>query len=149
MLARSQWTRSFKPKWSGDVKKIDGAIENGFVKSGGKRYAIARVQPVAANQPSTPIPAALAAGSERRNEKNKQELQEFVAPLKQFLKNGAQHPTAVSKMLRDKFGYDEKIKAAKISTTAFVKLFPGDFEILSDGRVKLKTARTRVKILLG
>ena len=83
MLPRSEWTRSFKPKWSGEVKKAD-AIDGGYVKSGGKRYAIARVQPVAANQPSTPLPAALAAGNERRNEKNKQDLREFVAPLKQF-----------------------------------------------------------------
>jgi len=147
MLPRSEWNRSFKPKWSGEVKKVD-TIDGGFVKSGGKRYAIARVQPVAANQPSTPIPAALAAGNERRNEKNKQDLQEFVAPLKQFLKNGAQYPTAVAKTLKEKFGYDEKIKAAKISTTAFVRLFPEEFDIMGDGRVKLKTTRARVSIRL-
>ena len=84
-----------------------------------------------------------------RNEKNKQDLQEFVAPLKQFLKNGAQYPTAVAKTLKEKFGYDEKIKAAKISTTAFVKLFPDNFQILGDGRVQLKTTRARVKISLA
>ena len=52
-------------------------------------------------------------------------------------------------MLKEKFGYDEKIKAAKISTTAFVKLFPDNFQILGDGRVQLKTARARVKISLA
>ena len=138
MLTRSEWTRSFKPKFSGEVLKVE-SIENGFVKSGGKRFDIARVLPTLANTRNTNIPPTLAAGSERKNERNKSDLQDFVSPLKDFLKNGGAKTTqAISKFLKEKPQFDEKLKASKLSVAAFVRLFPESFGILEDGRVSAR-----------
>ena len=72
------------------------------MKSGGKKFAIARIQPVAANTASSNVPAALAQGNERRNEKNRLELQQYVPMLKKFIKEGgggAKSSSVVGKFL--------------------------------------------------
>ena len=151
MLPRSEWQRAFKPRWSGEVKKVD-AVEGGFVKAGNKRYAIARIQPVMATKPSTHVPAALAKGSEKRNETNRTEMREFVSALKTFLKDGSGvAPSAVGRHMNEKYGFQEKIKELRLgNATAFVRLYPEEFQITSGGSIQLRRAnRSRVQIRLG
>ena len=150
MLPRSEWQRAFKPKWSGDVKKID-AIEGGFVKSGNKRYAISRLQPVIASQPSRTIPAALAKGSERRNETNKEALKQYVAPLKIFLKGGeAKDLSTIGRHMTDRLGFTENIKKLRLRTVKdFIQLYPDEFKITLNGKVQLRNTRPAVRLRLG
>ena len=153
MLPRSEWQRAFKPTFSGEVKKLDG-IEGGFAKSGNKRYAISRIQPVAANQPSRNVPAALAKGSERRNEKNKEALKVYVPVLKKFLKGGEGHTlSAVGRHMADRWEgetpFTDLLKQLKRSLSDFIQLFPEEFQMTSSGRVKLRSTRPQVNITLG
>ena len=137
MLPRSEWQRAFKPRYSGEVKTAD-TIDKGNVVSGGKRYALARVQPTGAA--SKNVPAALAKGSERRNEERRAAMREFVQPLKNFLRGGPKHAVAVGKFLSDKWGFDEKIKELRLGGSGnFVKLFPETFEY-RNGKVALRSA---------
>ena len=150
MLPRSEWQRAFKPRYSGTVLKNDG-IEGGFVKSGGKRYAISRLQPVVANQPSRAIPAALAKGSERRNETNKEALKQYVAPLKSFLKGGAAKDLSIiGRHMADQWEFTESIKKLRLrSVKDFIQLYPDQFQITSSGKVQLRNTRPAVKLRLG
>ena len=153
MLPRSEWQRAFKPRYSGPVKKIYG-VEGGFVKSGGKKFAIARVQPVAANTASSNVPAALAQGNEGRNEKNRLELQQYVPMLKKFIKEGgggAKSSSVVGKFLNERWEFTENIKKLRLSSAmAFVKLFPEEFEVTQSGNVRLKNdKRPRVRVTFG
>ena len=100
-----------------------------------------RVQPVKASQPSTPVPAALAKGSETRNKNAREEMQEYVPALRKFLKNGAEPPTNVGRFLNEKWEFPEKIKKLRLGNAmAFVRLFPEEFEINANGNVRNKTA---------
>lgn len=150
MLPRSEWQRAFKPRYSGTVLKNDG-IEGGFVKSGGKRYAISRVQPVLGNQPSRPLPAALAKGSEKRNETNKEALKQYVAPLKTFLKGGAAKDlSAIGRHMADRWEFTENIKKLRLrSVKDFIQLYPDEFQITSSGKVQLRNTRPAVRLRLG
>ena len=150
MLPRSEWQRAFKPRYSGTVLKNDG-IEGGFVKSGGKRYAISRLQPVVANQPSRAIPAALAKGSERRNETNKEALKQYVAPLKTFLKGGAAKDlSTIGRHMADQWEFTESIKKLRLrSVKDFIQLYPDQFQITSSGKVQLRNTRPAVRLRLG
>ena len=150
MLPRSEWQRAFKPRYSGTVLKNDG-IEGGFVKSGGKRYAISRVQPVLGNQPSRPLPAALAKGSEKRNEANKEALKQYVAPLKTFLKGGAAKDlSAIGRHMADRWEFTENIKKLRLrSVKDFIQLYPDEFQITSSGKVQLRNTRPAVRLRLG
>ena len=153
MLPRSEWQRAFKPRFSGDVLPVQG-FEGGYVKSRGKRYAMGRVQPVKAGQASTPVPAALAKGSETRNKNAREEMQEYVPALRKFLKNGAEPPTNVGRFLNEKWEFPEKIKKLRLGNAmAFVRLFPEEFEINANGNVRNKTAvgdaRRKVGVSVG
>ena len=110
-----------------------------------KRYAISRVQPVLANTTSTT--PALAKGNERRNETNRQELQEYVVALKKFLKDSGEPPTTVGRFMNEKYDFPEKLKKLRLKNAMdFVKLFPEEFEFTSGGNVRLRTSRARVSI---
>ena len=148
MLPRSEWERSFKPKFSGKPLEVD-KIEGGFVFNNRKRYALGRVQPAALNQKKN-IPAALAKGSERRQEKAAQEMKEFVAPLKAYLRGGGgKNPAAVGRHMNERFGFQEKLKELRLgSVTAFARLYPEDFQITSDGQIQLRNTRPTIGIRL-
>ena len=139
MLPRSEWQRSFKPRFSGTALPVQG-FEGGYVKSGGKRYAMGRVRPALPGQNKN-IPAALAKGSETRNKNAREEMQEYVPALKKFLRNGAEPPTNVGKFLNEKWEFPEKIKKLRLGNAmGFVRLFPEEFEINKNGNVRNKTA---------
>ena len=140
--------RSFKVKYSSTPLEVD-KIEGGFVFNNRKRYALARVQPAALNQKKN-IPAALAKGSERRDEKNAQEMREFVAPLKAYLRGGqGRNPAAVGRHMNERVGFQGKLKELRLgSVTAFARLYPDDFQITSDGNIQLRNTRPAIGIRL-
>ena len=151
MKPRSTWQRSFKPRYESEVRPVD-SIEGGYIISKGKRFAVSRAMPVQANTPKTPAPKALEGPSQRKDDKNREELREFVKPLKEFLSDGeGKTPSVVARHMNGKFGeaggdFEEKMKELKLTVTNFVKLFPDDFEILSSGNIRLKTDRPRVTV---
>ena len=149
MLPRSEWIRAFKPSFSSKVLEVD-EIKGGFVLNNRKRYANARVQPANLNQPKRNIPAALAKGSERRQEKAAEEMREFLAPLKAYLRGGGgKNPGAVGRHMNERFGFQEKLKELRLgSVTAFARLYPQDFQITSDGNIQLRNTRPAVGIRL-
>ena len=147
MLPRSEWQRAFKPRYSGTVLEVDD-IKGGTVFHNRKRDAIARVQPAALNQPKKNIPAALAKGSERRQENAAQEMRKFVAPLKAYLRGGgAKNPSAVGRHMNERFGFQEKMKELRLgSVTAFALLYPEEFQTTSDGNTQLRNTRPTIGI---
>ena len=120
------------------------AIDKGFVRSGGKRYAIGLVQPVLAGTASKNIPAALAKGSERRDAERRRNMQEFVPALRAFLRTGGKHPTAVGRHMADKWEFSEKLKENKLTVTSFAKLYD-EFEVTGK-LISLRAGRTRVRV---
>ena len=95
--------------------------------------------------------AALARGSEARQAKQKEELQQFVQPLKQFLQGETKSLTAASTQMKSVPGFTQKLTELRLNRPGgfkeFVKLF-GDFEIQGPasgpGQNTIRTKRRRI-----
>ena len=144
-LPKTKFQRSFKPRYSGEVKTID-RIEGGTVVSGGQRYDIARVLPVSKDSKNI----------DWRPEGNaRQEMQRFVLPLKRFLEgDGAKSITAASTHMRTVPGFEAAMEKFRLDKAGgfkqFVQLFGSDFEVQGpDTGPGQRTIRVRRRKLVG
>ena len=144
-LAKTKFQRSFKPRYSGEVKTVD-RIEGGTVVSGGQRYDIARVLPVSKDSKNI----------DWRPEGNaRQEMRRFVLPLKRFLEgDGAKSITAASTHMRTVPGFEAAMEKFRFDRAGgfkeFVQLFGSDFEVQGpDTGPGQRTIRVRRRKLVG
>ena len=147
MLGNQSFQRGFKPKFSGEVKKVD-SVEGGVVISGGKRYEIARVLPVSKDR-QVEIPKALAQGSEARTAKQADELAAFKAPLKEFLKDGPKGMAAVGTFLKSRPGFETKLAELRLNRPGGLRValegIGKDFEVSAGrGQLTVRLKRTRL-----
>ena len=145
-LPKTKFQRSFKPRYSGEVKTVD-RIEGGtVVATGGQRYDIARVLPVSKDSKNI----------DWRPEGNaRQEMRRFVAPLKKFLEgDGAKSITAASTHMRTVPGFEAAMEKFRLDKAGgfkqFVQLFDSDFEVQGpESGPGQRTIRVRRRKLVG
>ena len=119
-----------------------------MVISGGKRYEIARVLPVSKDR-QVEIPKALAQGSEARAAKQADELAQYRAPLKEFLKDGPKGMAAVGTFLKGRPGFETKLAELRLNRPGGLRValeaMGKDFEISAGrGQPTVRVRRTRL-----
>ena len=149
MLAKQSFQRSFRPRFSGEVKTVED-IQGGTVVSGSQRYDIARVLPTSKESKKVELPEQ---GSTARDATKRQELQRFVAPLKRFLEGGEKGMGAASTHLKTVPGFTGAMDRLRLNRPGgfsdFVKLFASDFEIGGPDGPGQKTVKVRRRKLVG
>ena len=70
--------------------------------------------------------------------------------LKKFLKGGAKTASVVGAHMNDRWGFEEKKKKLKLgSVSAFVRLFPEEFQFNSSGRIQLRNQPPRQRMTIS
>ena len=152
MLGNQSFQRGFKPRFSGEVKPVD-KIEGGVVISGGQRYEIARVQPVSKDSRAVSTPSTLASGSEARTAKQASELQEFRAPLNNFLRDAPKGMAAVGTFLRGQKGFEQKLTQLRLDRAGGMRLaiqaIDPSVQISGEGKKGQPTVQVKRRRLVG
>ena len=150
-LGKQTFQRGFKPRFSGEAKKVD-KIEGGIVISGGQRFEIARVMPTKSDK-NIPLPRAVEASSAAREGRAKEKLSRFVAPLKRFLGTESRSMAAASTHLKSVAGFEQAMaelrKTGPGGFRSFVDLFPQDFNVSGPSGPGMKTISVKRRRLVG
>ena len=150
MMPRQEWTRAFKPKYSGKVLQVESINLSKVKASDGKFYDISRVLPVKSDSAQLNLPKTLVQGNEVKIKKQKDALRPFVDDLKNFLGNEEKSLNAANTFLKSLPNYENTLKDLNLnkpgSLTFFLRLFPGTFSlnIKAEGGSTVKVKRTRL-----
>lgn len=128
-LLKQSFTRSFKPRWSSEVLKVDNIQGSSVKATNGRTFSLNKVLPVDSGSKDYKVPATLAKGSAARDQNTKSELQPFEARLKAFLGNGSRTLTETSVYLKSLDGWEQALTKRRLNrhggTAAALRLMSG------------------------